>query len=157
MSLDVVALRESFALVVERSPDVTRRFYEILFERYPQVRPMFGASTKKQEEMLTRALAAVIDHLDDGPWLADTLRALGAKHVGYGVTDEMYEWVGDALIRALSEVAAEEWTPRVSKAWTDAYTAIVSFMLEGAHRLAEETSVETRRQAITSPPPPASA
>lgn len=157
MSLDVDALRESFALVVERSPDVTRRFYEILFERYPQVRPMFGASTKKQEEMLTRALVAVIDHLDDGTWLADTLRALGAKHVDYGVTDEMYEWVGDALIRALSEVAGEQWTPRVSKAWTDAFAAIAGFMIEGAHRATDEAGAQTRRQAVTSPPPPASA
>jgi hypothetical protein len=28
----------------------------------------------------------VLDHLEDAPWLTDTLGALGAKHVGYGVT-----------------------------------------------------------------------
>lgn len=137
MSLDVVALRESFALVVERAPDLTRRFYEILFERYPQVRPMFGASLRKQEEMLTRALVAVIDHLEDGPWLADTLRGLGGKHVGYGVTDVMYDWVGDALVRAMSDVAGDAWTPRVAKAWAEAYGAIAGLMMEGAHAAAQ--------------------
>jgi hemoglobin-like flavoprotein len=132
MPLDVDALRESFALAVERAPDLTRRFYEILFERYPSVRPMFGASLKKQEEMLTRALVAVLDHAEDEAWLGETLRALGAKHVGYGVTDAMYPWVGDALLGALSEVAGDAWTPRFEKAWSDAYGAISGLMMEGA-------------------------
>src|SRR5438552_1795575 len=82
MSLDIQALRDSFALVAERAPELTGRFYEILFERNPELRSMFGRDMRTQEEMLTRALAAVIDHLEDGPWLAETLRALGAKHVG---------------------------------------------------------------------------
>jgi hemoglobin-like flavoprotein len=139
MSLDVDALRESFALVVERAPDLTRRFYEILFERYPQARPLFGASTRKQEEMLTRALVAVLDHLEDGAWLGDTLRALGAKHVAYGVTDEMYDWVGDALLRTLAEIAGDSWSPRVAKAWADAYGAIAGLMQEGAHAVSVTT------------------
>jgi hemoglobin-like flavoprotein len=133
MSLDVDALRESFALAVERAPDLTRRFYEILFERYPSVRPLFGASLRKQEEMLTRALVAVMDHIEDGQWLGETLRALGARHVGYGVRDEMYPWVGDSLVRAVSEITGEAWTPRFAKAWTDAYGAIAGHMIEGAH------------------------
>ncbi len=133
MSLDADALRESFALVAERAPNLTARFYEILFERYPETRAMFPKNMRTQEEMLTRALVAVLDHLEDGPWLADTLRALGAKHVDYGVTDEMYDWVGDALLRTLAEVAGDAWTPRVEKAWTDAFGAIAGLMIEGAH------------------------
>src|SRR5687768_3191753 len=133
MSLDADALRESFALVAERAPNLTARFYEILFERYPQTRAMFPKSTRPQEEMLTRALVAVLDHLEDASWLAETLRALGAKHVDYGVKDEMYDWVGDALLRTLAEVAAEAWTPRVERAWKDAFGAIAGLMIEGAH------------------------
>jgi hemoglobin-like flavoprotein len=151
MSLDVEALRESFSLVVERAPDVTRRFYAILFERYPRVRPMFGASTQKQEEMLTRALVAVIDHLEDGPWLADTLKAMGARHVGYGVRDEMYEWVGDALVRALSEVSGEQWTPRVAKAWTEAYAAIAGLMIEGARAAVVTSPAATSLDGVAAP------
>jgi hemoglobin-like flavoprotein len=133
MSLDVASLRASFTLVAERAPDLTRRFYEILFARHPELRPMFSPSMRRQEEMLTAALAAVIEHLEQGPWLADTLRALGAKHVGYGVTDEMYPWVADALLATLADVAAEAWTPAVANAWTDALGAVAGLMLEGAH------------------------
>jgi hemoglobin-like flavoprotein len=57
MSLDVTALRTSFDLVVERSPDVVHKFYDILFARYPQARPLFSRKSRdKQEEMLTQAL-----------------------------------------------------------------------------------------------------
>lgn len=140
MTLDVTTLRESFELVVERSPLLTRRFYEILFERYPQVRLLFGASTAKQEEMLTRALVAVLDRIEDGKWLTETLEALGAKHVDYGVTDEMYEWVGDALLAALAEAAGEAWTPRVQVAWTAAYGAIANLMMSGARKALDPPS-----------------
>jgi hemoglobin-like flavoprotein len=135
MSLDVEALRSSFQLVVEQSPDVVRRFYEIFFERYPQVRPLFGRnSSEAQEKMLTQALVLVLDRLEDAPWLETQLMALGAKHVGYRVSDEMYGWVGECLIAALSEAAGDAWTPRVEQAWIDAYGAISGLMLAGAKR-----------------------
>jgi hemoglobin-like flavoprotein len=132
MALDVDALRTSFEVVVERSPDITHRFYDVLFERYPQVRGMFGRNSRPaQEKMLTQALAAVIDHLEDGPWLAQTLGGMGKKHEGYGVTREMYYWVGDALLTTLAECLGDDWTPRVSRAWSDAYAAIAGMMLAG--------------------------
>lgn len=133
MSLNVAVLRSSFDLVVERAPDLTHRFYEILFERYPQVRPLFGRNSgRAQEEMLTRALVAVMDHLEDAPWLKQTLGSLGDKHVAYGVTDAMYGWVGDALLATLAEVAGPDWTPEIEAAWTDAYGAIAGLMMAGS-------------------------
>jgi hemoglobin-like flavoprotein len=76
MSLNVKLLRESFDVVVERSPNLTHRFYEILFERYPQTKPMFPEGRRsRQEGMLTEALVAVLDHLEDAPWLTGTLHA----------------------------------------------------------------------------------
>jgi hemoglobin-like flavoprotein len=87
LSLDAQLLQSSFALIAEREPSVTHRFYEILFADYPQARPLFHESRRPaQERMLAEAIMAVLDHLDDAPWLTDTLGALGAKHVDYGVT-----------------------------------------------------------------------
>lgn len=133
MSLNVSLLRQSFALVVEREPQLTSRFYEILFARYPQARPLFGRTSQgKQAEMLQSALVAVMDHLEDGPWLTSTLGALGQKHVGYGVTAEMYDWVGDSLIATLAESAGTAWSPELQAAWIDAYTAIATLMQQEA-------------------------
>jgi len=133
MSLNVPALRSSFELVVERAPDLTRRFYEVLFARYPQTRALFGRNSRPaQEQMLTRALGAVLEHLEDAPWLRAMLGVLGDKHAGYGVTPEMYAWVGDSLLATLAEVAGAEWTPEVATAWTQAYGTIASMMMAGS-------------------------
>lgn len=132
MSLDVEALRSSFQLVVERSPNVVHRFYEVLFERYPAARSLFGSKpARKQEEMLTGALVAVMEHLEDASWLKSQLSALGAKHVEYGVADHMYSWVGECLVATLKEVAGAEWTPPTEQAWLEALRAISALMIEG--------------------------
>jgi len=133
MGLNVTLLRESFGLVIERQPQVVHRFYQILFERYPKARPLFSRnSPAKQEEMLGAALVAVLDHLEDAAWLTDTLKAMGTKHVDYGVTHEMYGWVGDSLLATLAEVAGPAWTPELAAAWTEAYGAISGLMQMGA-------------------------
>jgi hemoglobin-like flavoprotein len=133
MALNVPLLRSSFALVVDRQPLLVHRFYEILFERHPAAKPLFGRnSAAAQEKMLTDALVAVMDHLEDAPWLIQTLSALGAKHKGYGVTDEMYDWVGGSLLATLAEVAGPDWSPELATAWADAYGAIAGLMKQGA-------------------------
>ncbi|MFT3926195.1 MAG: globin domain-containing protein [Myxococcales bacterium] len=133
MALQVDLLRQSFELVVERNPDLTVRFYEILFERYPQLKPMFDPSRRAQQaKMLATALGAVLDHLEDAAWLEAHLSALGTRHVDYGVTHQMYDWVGDSLLITLAEVAGGDWTPHLQEAWSEAYGAIVGLMLRPA-------------------------
>jgi hemoglobin-like flavoprotein len=133
MSLNVPLLRSSFELVVERQPQLVHRFYEILFQRHPQAKALFGRNTAAaQEKMLTDALVAVVDHLEDAPWLTTTLKQLGKKHSGYGVTNEMYGWVGASLLATLAEVAAGDWSAAHESAWTEAYGAIAGLMQAGA-------------------------
>ena len=126
-------LRDSFALAIEREAAITPRFYQILFARYPRVRPLFGHTIgERQQRMLQDALVAVIDHLDDPVWLGRTLRGLGAKHLDYGVTAEMYPWVAECLIAALAEIVGAAWRPEHAEAWHGALAAVSDLMLDGA-------------------------
>lgn len=135
MALDANVLRDSFNLVADREPQVMARFYDTLFTRYPESRALFGRhSAEAQQRMLQEAIVATIDHLDNEAWLVENLAGLGQKHVSYGVTEEMYGWVGESLLATLAEVAGPAWTPQLSQAWTDAYGAISSLMLSGAER-----------------------
>ncbi|MBZ0235436.1 MAG: flavohemoprotein [Deltaproteobacteria bacterium] len=128
----VTLLRESFELAVEHEPALIERFYQKLFARAPHLAPMFRRDRAAQAEMLRGALVAVLDHIDNGPWLAATLGALGARHVGYGVTPAMYDDVGSALVATLAEACGARWTTAHARAWGDAYAAIVMLMLQGA-------------------------
>lgn len=152
MGLNVTALRESFDLVIEREPELTKRFYEILFERYPQVKPLFDETKQaEQQKMLAGALVAVLDHLEDPPWLEQHLAGLGARHVVYGVTPRMYDFVGECLVATLMEVAGDDWLPAYGTAWAEAYSAIRNLMLAGA---SEWESLEAERAAKTKPAKP---
>lgn len=133
MSLNAALLSSSLELVASRQPEITPRFYEILFERYPSVRPLFHRNeTREQARMLQEAIVAVVEHADEPDWLVETLHGMGHKHVDYGVTAEMYPWVGECLIATLAEIAADDWSDEIETAWVDAYGAITSLMLEGA-------------------------
>lgn len=132
MTIDPTILRDSFELIIDRRPDLTLRFYEILFARHPALAPLFRRDRGAQARMLAGAIAAVLDHLEDAPWLERTLGRLGAQHLEYGVTTAMYDQVGEALLATLAEVAAEAWTPEVARQWALAYGAIASLMQAGA-------------------------
>ena len=133
MALNVDLLRQSFEVVATANPAFVARFYEILFERHPSTRALFPPNSMgRQVEMLTTALVSVLDHLEDAPWLKTTLGALGAKHAGYHVTHEMYDWVGTSLLATLAEVAGPAWTPELQGAWAEALGAISSMMQAGA-------------------------
>ena len=141
-------LRRSFELITERAPDVAHGFYELLFTRYPVVVPLFGRSPAvRRESMLTQALIALMDHLDDASWLTVALPALGAKHVAYGVTTEMYGWVGECLLATFAKISGDSWTPELAEAWTDAYGAVASLMQTGAP--VPDHSTEARMGALT--------
>lgn len=132
MALDVTTLRSSFELVAARQPLVVRRFYAILFERYPELELLFNPNNRaKQEEMLTAALVAVLDHIEDASWLETTLAGLGARHVSYGVTEPMYEQVSECLRAAMAEAAGDDWSDAIDHAWADALGAIKTLMLAG--------------------------
>lgn len=130
--MDKTLLTESLLLVDSQEHALTPRFYEILFDRYPEVRPMFSDDVRPQAEMLREAIIAVLDHVDDAAWLSSTLGAMGAKHAGYGVTAPMYDAVGESMIAAMQELGGEAWTPEMTAEWSQALGAVGGLMLAGA-------------------------
>lgn len=129
MPFDPSLLRDSFELVLQRDQAFPHRFYELLFERWPQARSLFIRNSEgAQNAMLAQTLMAVLDHFGDDAWLDAKLVPLGMQHAQYGVTPEMYDWVGDALISAVAEVSAEDWTEAHQAAWKAAYVKIARIM-----------------------------
>jgi len=144
--MDAGLLQHSFEMITNRAPDVARRFYQLLFTRFPQVAPLFrrGNSTH-QEAMLTQALVALMDHLEDSAWLTTVLPELGAKHVGYGVTSEMYGWVGECLLATFGEICGDSWSADLAAEWASAYAAVAGLM-QSSPRPTEQSRTEEQLQ-----------
>jgi len=59
-------------------------------------------------------------------------RALGARHVAYGVRAADYQTLGTALLAALAAILGDSFDPPTREAWTLAYNLVAETMLEGA-------------------------
>jgi hemoglobin-like flavoprotein len=115
-------LRDSLERVLAADDTFPARFYERLFASHPEVQALFrGNSPGAQRKMFAQKLVAIVDHLDDPQWIEREAAALGGSHAGYGVTAEMYPWVGDALIATVAEACGESWSTAAETAWRSAY------------------------------------
>ena len=133
MSLNADLLRTSFVTALERNPLFTGRFYGALKERHPEAAHLFkGTDMDAQHRAFAAGLNTVLMSLENTEQLKRYLGALGRRHVGYGVTPEMYAWAGDALIETLRDSLGDGWTDEHAVAWQEAYSVIQTIMKAGA-------------------------
>lgn len=112
---------------------LARSFYAILFTAQPQLREYFPASLDTQRERLVKALAYVVDRLDEPGELLPFLAQLGRDHRKYGIEPEHYSCVGKSLITSVRAHAGTElWTEEVEHAWQECADLITRTMVVGA-------------------------
>ena len=127
---DVRLLRDTLELTLATDDTFPTRFYERLFAAHPEVRALFHRSTPgAQNKLFAQKLTALIDHVDDPAWLDRELGTLAQNHARYGVTPEMYPWVGEALIDTLREACGDAWSAEAERAWRAAYASLVTAIL----------------------------
>lgn len=123
-------LRKSLEKTFPLSGQIASLFYGRLFERVPDVRPLFTTEMPEQGRKFMATLASVINGLEHVPSMSPAVRNLGRRHLGYGVAADHYPPVGEALIWALAEGLGEEFTPDMRAAWEEAYRLLTEIMLE---------------------------
>ena len=129
---DITLVRMSFAKVLPIKAAAADLFYSRLFEIAPQLRAMFPKDLKEQKAKLMAMIAAAVGGLHDLHTLVPHVKALGARHSGYGVTVAHYAIVGDALMWTLERGLGDEYTPEVRSAWAKVYGVLAGTMQAGA-------------------------
>lgn len=133
MGLDIDLVQQSFQSLAPQADRLTERFYERLFARHPAVQPLFaGVDLREQRRKLLAALVLVVNNLRNPDALAETLRALGWRHVAYGAESAHYDAVGETLVATLAELAGDGWSEKHERAWVAAYGEVARLMREGA-------------------------
>lgn len=130
--VQVHLIRKSFAELSRHDHVAALFFYRRLFEIDPGLRPLFTNDIEEQSRKLLDMLAVLIAMLERPLGLELELKAMGLRHVEYGVKEEHYATVGGALLDMLAEVLGAKFTPEVREAWTLLYGAVESLMKEGA-------------------------
>ncbi|VAW58123.1 Methyl-accepting chemotaxis protein I (serine chemoreceptor protein) [hydrothermal vent metagenome] len=130
LGLEVEILESSFNLLAPKAEELGRKFYDELFKRAPQVKPMFEKTTPaEQQKKLLSALKLVVENVRKPETLAPALSAMGERHQVYGALPEHYPVVVSTLIDVMKEVAEEAWTSNIEIAWTQALDVIARIML----------------------------
>jgi hemoglobin-like flavoprotein len=133
MALNVGLLRSSFELVAPKGEQVVDRFYTLLFEKHPSVKPLFANTTQKEQgKKLLRSLSIVVQNLEKPDVLAPYLQGLGRMHVAFGTQEAHYDAVGGCLLQALAETAGPAWNATLESAWAEAYGVVAKLMKDGA-------------------------
>jgi hemoglobin-like flavoprotein len=131
----VQLIKQSFAKVAPIAGQAADLFYGRLFEIAPQVRPLFKGDITAQGQKLMSTIALAVGSLDRLSELVPIVQDLGRRHAGYGVKDEHYDSVGQALLWTLDKGLGADFTPEVKEAWTAVYMVLADTM-KGAARQA---------------------
>ena len=125
--IQIRLVKRSFGLASKRKKQIAQLFFDRLFELDPELRPLFNyVNTAEQGERVLRMLALIVSTLDDIKTFDSTMKAMGQRHIGYGVKKDHYRTFGSALIWALEKSLGAEFTPAMREAWRTAITLMAS-------------------------------
>jgi len=128
----ITLVQASFEGLGPDLPVLATRFYQELFARNPALRPLFTTPMELQKVKFAEKLTEIVRAFPRLDELLGHTRALGARHVGYGVRTADYQVLGDALLAALAAVLGDRFDAPTREAWALAYNLVAETMLEGA-------------------------
>ena len=130
----VELVQSSFAAVIEggEADAMASAFYDRLFERDPDSRALFTTEPAAQRAKFVDELQAIVWAVSNLDQFLERTRALGERHLGYGVSARHYTPVGEALMAALGETLGDRFTPAVGEAWALAYNLVAETMMQAA-------------------------
>ena len=135
-------VQSSFAKVAPIAETAAALFYARLFEIDPSLRSMFHGDIEEQGRKLMSILQVAVSNLHRLDTIVPAVKALGARHVRYGVEDGHYGTVAEALLWTLEKGLGDDFTPATREAWIEAYTVLANTMKAAAAEAQEASGRE---------------
>ena len=139
---EVILVQASFARLVPMQDTAANDFYDRLFAIAPSLRELFPSDMRDQKRKLMQMIATAVGGLNSLDKIIPAVKALGARHSGYGVTGAHYAIVGEALLWTLERGLGEGFTPEMRSAWAKVYGVLAATMQAGATEVAELRAAE---------------
>jgi hemoglobin-like flavoprotein len=122
--------------VLPISEKAAELFYGKLFELDPEARSLFKGDMTEQGKKLMQMINTAVNNISDVEKIIPALQDLGKRHVDYGVKEEDYTTVANALLWTLEQGLGDAFTEEVKAAWTETYMTLASVMIEAAKEAA---------------------
>ena len=128
----ITLVQSTFDRILPISDVAAQIFYDRLFHLNPSLRRLFNGDLRMQGKKLMDAVSIIVGNLNRPDRIIPGIRALGRRHAAYGVRDEHYAMVGDALLWTLEHGLGDAFTDDVRSAWAAAYALIAETMKDAA-------------------------
>lgn len=127
---EVKLVKDSWAEVVTNYDRAGAFFYQKLFEKAPDLKPLFQENSENQNKKLVFAITLIITKLNKLDNFKHEIKYLSKRHANYGVRPEYFGAFGEAFLAMLKEILEIKWTPEMRLAWNKIYDIIAKAMIE---------------------------
>src|SRR5215510_9454131 len=134
-------VQDSFRQIAPIAETAAQLFYARLFELDPDLELLFTGNLSEQGRKLMQMLGLAVSSLDRMEQLLPIVQSLGTRHVSYGVRDQDYDTVGQALLWTLRKGLGGAFTPEVEAAWGNVYATLASAMQSGSATPTEAVAI----------------
>ena len=134
-------VKSTAPILKNQGKQITTRMYQIMFEKYPNVRNKFDMSAQadgSQPVKLATAIYSYASQIDNLPALKSMVEKIAHRHVQTKVLPEEYSIVGESLLQAMKDVLRETATEEVMAAWSEAYQALSEVFIKREDDIYEE-------------------
>lgn len=143
-TLDLIDL--SLPAVEANAEAITRHFYHIMLNEFPEVRPLFNPAHQEagtQARALANSVLAYGRHIRQLQVLDGAIERIVNKHVSIQVQPEHYPIVGACLLRAIRDVLGKAATDDIIAAWAEAYQELADLLIAKEEQLYRELATKT--------------
>ncbi len=130
-------LQASLHMLLHDEDKFSKLFYEKVFEKAPFVRSLFKTNMQSQGRLLTHMLGGIVYSLARPEYLMLGLKRLGQSHLRYGVKNEFYPVVKEAMLETIPEVLGDLYRKEIGHAWEGALDFVIDAMKNGAKEIEE--------------------
>ncbi len=140
VTTEIERVEQSFATLSSQSEIFSQKFYDYLFEQYPQLQHLFKSiSAKGQQKNMLAAMELLVQNLHKPEILKDYLYSVAVMHAEQGGSADDYSMFSDALVAVMAELLGKYWTVEVQQAWQNTLNKVETIMLEAYESMETNT------------------
>lgn len=136
-------LKQSVPVLEEKGVDITSTFYDILFERNPELKNLFNLANQRngnQAKALASAIFAYANLAEHPEQLMPMVNRIAHKHASLNILPEHYPLVGEALLMALSKELDLPLEHDLIQSWGEAYQSLAEVFINHEAGIYEENA-----------------
>lgn len=128
----ILMVRTSYAFFKPCGTAIVAEVVRNLTDHHPAVRAILPDDTAPLHRKWFDTLGQVVEHADRFSRLHAPLAEIGRRAAAAGAQSGHYRIIRNELLSSMEELAADDWTPALRRAWALLLDAAVGAMLAGA-------------------------